>query len=255
MDIIQRQGNYPVPAGASSILGVEFSGTVEGAGSEAGAWKVGDEVLGLASGVSLSFTEHISVAEMANRRLSHFSLLSVLWWMSMGGQGAYAEYIVLLGTHLLHKPKHLSWVEAASIPENFLTGMFNLPNSPRDVIAFSTPPMLRNCVPYNLLHLTWTVWQPLCGTCSFPGPLPSRRLQEGRERHDPRWSLGRGRCCYSTVSLFRRVSALHFFLSLGNVCPYAAHSPTPARPVYPQTLHPTISDSVFSCGSFCPAPL
>lgn len=54
MDIIQRLGMYPVPAGASPILGVEFSGTVEEVGSQAGEWKAGDEVLGLASGVSTS---------------------------------------------------------------------------------------------------------------------------------------------------------------------------------------------------------
>lgn len=54
MDIVQRLGFYPVPAGASPILGVEFSGTVEEVGSQSGNWKVGDEVLGLASGVSLS---------------------------------------------------------------------------------------------------------------------------------------------------------------------------------------------------------
>lgn len=32
MDIMQRKGRYPLPPGASSILGVEFSGTVEAAG-------------------------------------------------------------------------------------------------------------------------------------------------------------------------------------------------------------------------------
>lgn len=30
MDLIQREGNYPVPAGASKVLGVEFSGTITG---------------------------------------------------------------------------------------------------------------------------------------------------------------------------------------------------------------------------------
>ena len=37
-------------------------------------------------------------------------------------QGAYAEYIRLPGTNVMPKPAHLSWEEAASIPENFLTG-------------------------------------------------------------------------------------------------------------------------------------
>ncbi|KAF9068542.1 chaperonin 10-like protein [Rhodocollybia butyracea] len=79
MDILQRNGNYAVPAGASDILGVEFSGTVSSLGEGTTKFKVGDE-------------------------------------------GAYAEYIVVSETHLLPKPSHLSWVEAASIPEVFLTG-------------------------------------------------------------------------------------------------------------------------------------
>ena len=37
-------------------------------------------------------------------------------------QGAYAEYIVVNQTHIIAKPPHLTWVEAASIPEVFLTG-------------------------------------------------------------------------------------------------------------------------------------
>lgn len=52
MDIMQREGKYPVPPGASPILGVEFSGTVVQLGSNVNDWKEGDEVLGLASGVS-----------------------------------------------------------------------------------------------------------------------------------------------------------------------------------------------------------
>ncbi|KAF7364700.1 Quinone oxidoreductase PIG3 [Mycena venus] len=90
MDIFQRQGQYPLPAGASTILGVEFSGTVAVIGSNVTQWKVGDEVLGLTSG------------------------------------GAYAEYLVVLGTHLMRKPTHLSWAQAASIPENFLTAFQTL---------------------------------------------------------------------------------------------------------------------------------
>ena len=51
MDLLQREGNYPVPPQASKILGVEFSGTIQsfGATPETG-FKVGDEVFGLAYG-------------------------------------------------------------------------------------------------------------------------------------------------------------------------------------------------------------
>ncbi|KAK0201543.1 quinone oxidoreductase putative [Desarmillaria ectypa] len=86
MDILQREGMYPVPHGASTILGVEFSGYVATLGPNvSGNWKEGDEVFGIAAG------------------------------------GAYAEYIVVNETHLIPKPTRLSWAEAASIPEAFLT--------------------------------------------------------------------------------------------------------------------------------------
>ncbi|PPQ97739.1 hypothetical protein CVT26_001771 [Gymnopilus dilepis] len=85
MDISQREGNYPPPPGASSILGVEFSGTISEVGQDVSNWKVGDEVFGLAGG------------------------------------GAYAEFIAVNQTHIIRKPPHLTWPEAVSIPENFLT--------------------------------------------------------------------------------------------------------------------------------------
>lgn len=57
MDIIQREGHYPLPPGAPETLGVEFSGTVAELGDGCGQlWKAGDEVIGLASGVSFKAT-------------------------------------------------------------------------------------------------------------------------------------------------------------------------------------------------------
>jgi len=84
-DINQREGNYPPPPGASSVLGVEFSGNIAELGPDAFAYNIGDEVLGLVGG------------------------------------GAYAEYVVCSEKLLIPKPSHLTWTEAASIPENFLT--------------------------------------------------------------------------------------------------------------------------------------
>jgi NADPH:quinone reductase-like Zn-dependent oxidoreductase len=52
MDLHQRLGGYPAPPGASSILGVEFSGHVVELGEGVTRWAVGDEVFGLAGGVS-----------------------------------------------------------------------------------------------------------------------------------------------------------------------------------------------------------
>lgn len=86
MDLIQREGHYPLPPQAPSTLGVEFSGTITsfGAGSH-GDFKEGDEVFGLAYG------------------------------------GAYAEYIAISSKMLLHKPSFLSWEQAAGVPETWIT--------------------------------------------------------------------------------------------------------------------------------------
>jgi len=82
MDLLQREGHYPVPPQAGPILGVEFSGTIESLGDGCkDGFKEGDEVFGLAYG------------------------------------GAYAEYIAVNTHMLLHKPEHLSWEQAAGVPE------------------------------------------------------------------------------------------------------------------------------------------
>lgn len=44
-DVMQRQGSYPPPPGASLIPGLECSGTIESVGHGVTHWKVGDEVL------------------------------------------------------------------------------------------------------------------------------------------------------------------------------------------------------------------
>ncbi|RSH86759.1 uncharacterized protein EHS24_005031 [Apiotrichum porosum] len=86
MDLSQREGKYPLPPQASkTILGVEFSGTVTKLGEGASKYKIGDEVFGLAFG------------------------------------GAYAEYICNPETMLIAKPKELSFVQAAALPENWMT--------------------------------------------------------------------------------------------------------------------------------------
>src|SRR3954465_13650032 len=49
-DLLQRQGFYPPPAGASDIIGLECSGTVVAVGGDVGRWSVGDEVCALLAG-------------------------------------------------------------------------------------------------------------------------------------------------------------------------------------------------------------
>ncbi|WFD42174.1 hypothetical protein MPSI1_000813 [Malassezia psittaci] len=81
MDLLQREGKYPVPPGASPILGVEFSGHVAETGSDVKNVQVGEPVFGLSTG------------------------------------GAYAEYISVPSPMVLKKPDAIDWVQAASIPE------------------------------------------------------------------------------------------------------------------------------------------
>ncbi|PWY65657.1 quinone oxidoreductase putative [Aspergillus heteromorphus CBS 117.55] len=82
MDLLQREGKYPVPPQAPSTMGVEFSGVIKKLGVATGdSFEIGDSVFGLAYG------------------------------------GAYAEYIVVSTCMLIHKPQGLTWEEAAGIPE------------------------------------------------------------------------------------------------------------------------------------------
>lgn len=83
MDSMQRMGQYPLPPGVSTILGVEFSGTIEDPNGS--SYAAGDEVFGLAYG------------------------------------GAYAQYIACSDKMVVRKPAEVSHVKAAAIPENWIT--------------------------------------------------------------------------------------------------------------------------------------
>ncbi|MEJ2615359.1 MAG: alcohol dehydrogenase catalytic domain-containing protein [Ignavibacteriaceae bacterium] len=84
-DIMQRQGKYPPPKGASKILGLEISGEVVELGKNVSRWKTGDNIFGLISG------------------------------------GGYAEYAKIHQDMAIEKYDKLSFEEAAAIPEVFLT--------------------------------------------------------------------------------------------------------------------------------------
>ena len=49
-DLLQRQGHYPPPPGASEVIGLECSGTVSAVGEGVDGWQVGDEVCALLAG-------------------------------------------------------------------------------------------------------------------------------------------------------------------------------------------------------------
>jgi putative PIG3 family NAD(P)H quinone oxidoreductase len=84
-DLLQREGKYPVPKGASEILGMEISGTVAEIGSNVKNWKKDEKVFGLIPG------------------------------------GGYAEYAIIHKDIAMKIPDKLKTYEAAAIPEVFLT--------------------------------------------------------------------------------------------------------------------------------------
>ena len=92
-DLMQREGDYPPPAGCPEWMGLEVAGTVieVGKGAEAkSAWTAGDKVCAL-----------------------------------LGG-GGYAEYVNVKYDMLMPIPNNCTMIEAAAIPEAFATAYLNL---------------------------------------------------------------------------------------------------------------------------------
>jgi putative PIG3 family NAD(P)H quinone oxidoreductase len=86
-DLLQRLGRYPPPPGESEILGLEIAGEVL---QPAGGFRTGDRVMALVGG------------------------------------GGYAELARVPAAQAMPVPKNLDFVEAAAIPEAFLTAWLNL---------------------------------------------------------------------------------------------------------------------------------
>jgi putative PIG3 family NAD(P)H quinone oxidoreductase len=80
-DLMQRQGFYPPPPGASAYPGLEVSGTISVLGGDVTGWAVGDQVCALLTG------------------------------------GGYAEQVAVPATQLLPVPEGVSLVDAAALPE------------------------------------------------------------------------------------------------------------------------------------------
>ena len=88
-DVMQRQGLYPPPPGAPDIPGLEIAGEIVALGSGVKRWKLGDRVMALVIG------------------------------------GGYAEYCLAHEGHALPVGT-LSMIEAAAVPETFLTVWHNV---------------------------------------------------------------------------------------------------------------------------------
>ncbi|MFB7874520.1 NAD(P)H-quinone oxidoreductase [Nocardia sp. NPDC056064] len=89
-DIMQRQGFYPPPPGASDILGLEVSGVIAAVGAEVDGWRVGDAVCALLAG------------------------------------GGYAERVNVAATQVLPVPAGVSLTAAAALPEAAATVWSNI---------------------------------------------------------------------------------------------------------------------------------
>jgi NADPH:quinone reductase len=89
-DVLQRQGLYPPPKGASDLLGLEVAGHVAAIGSGATKFKLGDAVCALTNG------------------------------------GGYAEFCVAPEGMTLPVPEGLSMVEAGALPETVFTVWHNV---------------------------------------------------------------------------------------------------------------------------------
>ena len=89
-DILQREGRYPAPEGASPILGLEVAGFVAAVGRDAGPWRVGQRVCALTNG------------------------------------GGYAEFVSVPAKQCLAVPEALDFVTAAALPEALFTVWSNV---------------------------------------------------------------------------------------------------------------------------------
>jgi putative PIG3 family NAD(P)H quinone oxidoreductase len=89
-DVLQRRGFYPPPPGASDTLGLEVSGVVEALGDGVQGWARGDRVMALIEG------------------------------------GGYAELAAARVAQSVRVPVEVDLVEAAAVPEVFITAHDNL---------------------------------------------------------------------------------------------------------------------------------
>jgi putative PIG3 family NAD(P)H quinone oxidoreductase len=89
-DIMQRQGQYPPPPGASPILGLEVAGVIAALGEGVHDWKLGEAVCALVPG------------------------------------GGYADFCVTPAGQVLPLPGELTMAQAAGLPEVWFTVWANL---------------------------------------------------------------------------------------------------------------------------------
>ncbi|WP_370044924.1 MULTISPECIES: NAD(P)H-quinone oxidoreductase [Salipiger] len=89
-DVMQRQGNYPPPPGATDVFGLELAGVVAALGEGVEGFAIGDRVMGLVH------------------------------------SGAYADWAPLDAPIAIPVPEGMSMAEAGAVPETFFTVWSNV---------------------------------------------------------------------------------------------------------------------------------
>lgn len=89
-DVLQRQGRYPPPPGASDVLGLEVAGEVAATGPDVAGWRDGDRACAILTG------------------------------------GGYAEFALVPASTALPWPPGTDAAGAAAVPEVFMTAWDNL---------------------------------------------------------------------------------------------------------------------------------
>ncbi len=89
-DVLQREGGYPPPPGASDVPGLEVAGEVAAVGADVERWRPGDRVMALVS------------------------------------SGGYAEYCIASAPQVLPVPEGMGIIDAGGVPETFFTVWTNV---------------------------------------------------------------------------------------------------------------------------------
>lgn len=89
-DLMQRQGRYPSPPGASDVLGLEVAGEVADMGADVTGWRPGDRICALLAG------------------------------------GGYADYAAVAADVAIPLPADMPWTQAGGLAEVFSTAYDNM---------------------------------------------------------------------------------------------------------------------------------
>lgn len=112
LDIWVRKGRPGVTLNFPHVLGSDAAGAIAAVGEGVTQVHIGDEVV-VDPGLSCGTCEACQRGEQSE--CASFTILG------MGRPGTFAEYVVVPASNVIHKPKYLSWEEAAALPLAYAT--------------------------------------------------------------------------------------------------------------------------------------